>query len=75
MSRPSTPGKSTLTVRPELNEWMEIDILAKTDKRNMANELLTLMHNEFMKRFPKGLQEYFHQHPEYQQGIKDKEAQ
>jgi hypothetical protein len=54
---------------------MEIDILAKTDKRNMANELLTLMHNEFMKRYPKGLQEYLQQHTEYQQEIKDKEAQ
>jgi len=74
MSRPSTPGISTLTVRPNLNEWMEIDILAKLDKRNMANELLTILHNEFMKRFPKGLQEYLQQHPEYEQGIKDKEA-
>jgi hypothetical protein len=40
----------------------------------MANELLTILHNEFMKRFPKGLQEYLQQHPEYEQEINGKEA-
>jgi hypothetical protein len=74
MSRPSKPGISTLTVRPNLNEWMEINILAELDKRNMANELLTILHNEFMKRFPKGLQDYLQQHPEYKQEINGKEA-
>lgn len=74
MSRPSTPGKSTLTVRPELDEWIEIDILAKLDKRNMANELLALAHAEFSKRFPRGIQDYLQTHPDYQRDIKEKET-
>lgn len=53
-----------VTLRPKLELWQELAIMADSEYRSMTSMALAIIHKEFLARFPKGLAEYFRQHPD-----------
>lgn len=64
MRKPFVPEKPAVTLRPSQEYWQELFILASIDLRSMPGEALALIHREFTKRFPEGLEKYLTQHPD-----------
>lgn len=63
MRKPFVPEKPAVTLRPSQEYWQELFILAAIDLRSMPGEALALIHREFTKRFPEGLEKYLTQRP------------
>jgi hypothetical protein len=51
-------------LRARLLEWKELYILAKEHRRSLPQEALAIIHETFLKEYPKGLEDYLVRHPD-----------
>jgi len=50
-------------LRPRLLEWKELFILALEHRRSLPQEALAVIHETFLREYPKGLDDYLARHP------------